>query len=88
MGIPGRIVRQAHHDNGNVLLSSSKTPSPQPFSLGGEREIRVGNVQRIAVWPACIYQQKESAMARYLEDFKPSDRYETASIELTEEMIF
>jgi acyl dehydratase len=27
-------------------------------------------------------------MARYLEDFKAGDRYETASIELTEEMIF
>ncbi len=27
-------------------------------------------------------------MARYLEDFKPGDRYETASIEITEEMIF
>ena len=27
-------------------------------------------------------------MARYLEDFKPGDRYETASVEVTEEMIF
>ena len=27
-------------------------------------------------------------MARYLEDFKPGDRYETASVEMTEEMIF
>jgi acyl dehydratase len=27
-------------------------------------------------------------MARYLEDFKPGDRYETASVELTDEMIF
>ena len=27
-------------------------------------------------------------MARYLEDFNPGDRYETASVELTEERIF
>jgi len=35
-----------------------------------------------------MYRQKESAMARYLEDFKPGDRYETASVEITDEMIF
>ena len=27
-------------------------------------------------------------MARYLENFKPGDRFETASVEITEEMIF
>ncbi len=27
-------------------------------------------------------------MARYLEDFKPGDRFETASVEVTDEMIF
>ena len=27
-------------------------------------------------------------MARYLEDFKPGDRFETASVEITEAMIF
>jgi hypothetical protein len=31
---------------------------------------------------------ERSAMARYLEDFKPGYRYETASVEMTEEMIF
>jgi hypothetical protein len=34
------MVRQAHHDDGNVILSLSKDPLTLDLSLVGEREIK------------------------------------------------